>query len=198
LRISNAGTTTGAANDRHVVGNLAKSFSVATTFAYPVGDGTSLTTVNVLFAAAVTGSLTVAMTATQAADHPNTTAGSSPAEPNRSVNRYWTIKNSTIPGTQSANVTFNYLSASPRDLDSGVAAGTFVVGRGGAGTCSGTGGARVCTTWSRLAVVGTPTTTQIVATASIANGAAQESDFVIGEARRSAREKEFIYTRETY
>jgi len=75
---------------------------------------------------------------------------------------------------------------------------SFALGRGGAGTCTGTGLARQCTTWARLTPVGTPSTTQLVASVAIANGATQESDFVVGETRRASREKEFIYTRETY
>lgn len=195
LIIASTGSISGAGAGGHVVGNLTRQFAATTTFLYTVGDGANYAPVNVQFLAAVTGNLTVS--GSSPADHPQTVAGTSPVEPSRSVNRYWILKNSTIPGSQTATVTFNYLAGSPRDLDSGVTTGSFTLGRGGAGTCAGAGLARQCTTWARI----TPTSatpTQLVASVAIANGATQESDFVVGETRRASREKEFIYTRETY
>jgi hypothetical protein len=195
LIIASTGSISGAGAGGHVVGNLTRVFAASTTFLYTVGDGANYAPVNVVFTANVTGSLTVS--SSSPADHPNTVAGTSPAEPNRSVNRYWTLKGSTINGT--ADLTFNYLAGSPRDLDSGVIPGGLVIGRGGPGTCTGAGSARQCTTWSRPALVGAPTALQAVAdNVALTNSPAQESDFVIGEVRRVAREKEFIYTRETY
>jgi hypothetical protein len=192
---STGAAISGAGAGGHVVGNLTRQFAANTTYLYAVGDGANYAPVNVVFGAAATGNLTVS--ASSPADHPNTVAGTSPADPNRSVNRYWTAKGSTIAGT--ATLSFSYLAGSPRDLDSGVTAGAFVIGRGGAGTCSGTGTARQCTAWSRPALVGTPTTTTAAASGIVfTNAPVQESDFVIGEVRRAAREREFIYARETY
>jgi fibronectin-binding autotransporter adhesin len=193
--IGSAGSISGPGAGGHVVGNLTRQFVASTTFLFTVGDGANYAPVNVVFTANATGNLTVS--GSSPADHPNTVAGTSPADPNRSVNRFWTVKGSTIAGT--ATLTFNYLAGSPRDLDTGVTVGAFVLGRGGAGTCAGTGTARLCTTWSRPTLAGPPTTTIAAASGIVfTNAPVQESDFVIGEVRRAAREREFIYARETY
>jgi hypothetical protein len=190
LIIGTAGTITNASATSHVVGNLAKDFSATGSFTYAVGDGTRYTPVDVTFTALPTpGRMTVSATA---GDHPDTTAESSSLDPSKSVNRYWTIKNTTAVGTFDA--TFNYLST---DLDAGVTAASMVIARGG--TCTGSGAGRSCsTTWSRPTMGGSPTTTQATAT-GLATGVT-ESDFAVGQPApvRFSREKEFIFTRELY
>jgi hypothetical protein len=190
LIIGSAGTTSGASASSHVVGNLAKQFSAPGSFTYAVGDGTRYVPVDVTFTALPTsGRMTVSATA---GDHPDTTAESSSLDPAKSVNRYWTIKNTTAVGTFDA--TFNYLST---DLDGGVTAASLLIARGA--SCTGSGPGRSCSnTWSRPTLSGTPTTTQATAT-GLATGVT-ESDFVVGQAAptRFSREKEFVFTRELY
>jgi len=198
LTIGSAGSVSGAGTSRHVVGNLAKSYSAATTFTYAVGDGTNYTPMQVIFTAAATGSLTAAVTNT---DHPNTTSGASGVGSTMSINRYWTLKSSTITGTYGA--TINYINGTPTDRDAGMTvAGGFltiaIVRRGG--TCTLSGPSRTCTTWATSTPNGTPTTTSGSASGiSISNGD-PEADFVIGESNftSQSRERQFIYTRELY
>jgi hypothetical protein len=196
VTIPSTGSIAGAGPSGHVVGNLARGFTAVAgaSFTYTLGDGTNYTPVTVTFPAAPTaGNLTVSSQAS-IADHPTTTSGLSPVEPTKSVNRYWTLKNSTLNGT--ATITFNYIGA-PTDVDPPATPSAFVFGRGV--NCTGTGPSHQCATWSSPTVSGTPTAT--VATASgvvITNGGA-DADFVIGEARRVfGREKEFVYSRELY
>jgi len=199
LTIGPAGTITGAGSSSHIFGNLEKVFSSATTFTYTVGDGANYTPVQVVFNSPVTGSLTAAVSS--AADHPNTsgTGTASGIGVGTSVNRYWTLKNSTITGTYAA--TFNYIGATGVDLDCTLPctaeAPNFSIRRGA--TCSGA--PRNCPTWVGMTVAPTPSTTQATATSiSIVSGAA-EADFVIGQITpvgNLTRERQFIYTREFY
>jgi aspartate 1-decarboxylase len=195
LTIGSAGSVFGAGTSSHLVGNLAKAYSAAGSFTYPLGDGTNYTPITVnMTALGTSGNLTAAVTNT---DHPNTTAGSSGIDSSKSVNRYWTLKNPTLSGT--ADLTLNYIGGNPVDNDAGSTASSFIVRRGA--TCSGSGAGRACTGgWTTLTASGTPTTTQAAASGvSIASGAA-EADVVAGEAASTkfSREKEFIYSRELY
>ena len=184
-----------------MVGNLARVFpaTAGTSFTYAVGDGTNYTPVTITFPAApTTGSLTVTTPSSSVADHPDTTSIISSVSASKGVNRYWTLKGSTVAGTFSATV--NYINGTPVDLDAGVTVGNFVVARGA--ICNGSGVSRSCsTTWTRPTLGGVPTAIQATVTGmSISNSPTIESDFVVGEpaTARFAREREFIYTRELY
>ena len=192
LTIGSAGSIAGAATSRHVTGNLAKAFSAATAFTYALGDGINYTPIAVTFAAPVTGSLTAAVTAS---DHPNTTAAASGIDPGKSINRYWTLKNSTISGTYDAVLT--YIDGTPVDRDAGATAASFIMRRGTG--CGGSGGGRNCTAWGPLNVSGR-SNTQAVATGIPISSADPEADLGVGEPvdTRFSREKEFIFTRELY
>ncbi|HET9404358.1 MAG TPA: hypothetical protein VFO57_07245, partial [Burkholderiales bacterium] len=199
LSIESAGSISGAAPSQHVVGNLARVFpaTAGTSFTYAVGDGTNFTPVTITFPAApTTGSLTVATPGSPAADHPDTTGETSGIDAAKSINRYWTLKGSTLNGTCTA--AFNYIDGTPVDRDSGATAASFVIRRGA--TCSGSGGGRTCTGWGLLTLSGAPNNTLATATGVSISSGDPESDFVVGEAAvtRFSREKEFIYTRELY
>jgi len=193
LTIGAAGSIANAGTSRHVTGNLAKAFSAATAFTYALGDGINYTPIAVTFAAPVTGSLAAAVTAS---DHPNTTAAASGIDSTKSVNRYWTVKNSTISGTYDAVLT--YINGTPVDRDSGATAASFVMRRGT--SCGGSGGSRTCSTWGPLTVSGTPSNTQATATGATISSGDPEADIGVGEPvdTRFSREKEFIFTREIY
>ncbi len=191
LTIGSSGSVSGAGAARHVVGDLAKAYAAAGSFTYDVGDGTNYTPATVNFSSLGTvGSLTCSVKNT---DHPDTTLSASGIDPTLSVNRYWTLKSSTLAGTYS--LTLNNPST---DLDAGATAANFIIRRGAG--CTGSGGTRTCSSWSGTTLSGTPTTTQAAASGlTVANGD-PESDFAVGE-RLSitfSRESEFIYSRELY
>ncbi len=196
VTISTTGSSSAGSTASHLVGNLRKNFPAAGAFTYAIGDGTNYTPLAVSFTAMpTTGGLT-ATTPTSAADHPDTTGGTSTVDSAKSVSRYWTLKNSTLAGTY--DVTLNYISGTPVDLDAGVTVGNFVIARGT--SCSGAGALRTCGTWSRPTLSGTPTSTQASATGiSVASGD-PEADFAVGEpaSTKFTRERQFIYTRELY
>lgn len=192
LTIASTGSVSGAGTASHVVGNVAKGYSATGSFTYPLGDGTNYTPILVnMTSLGTAGNLTASVTNT---DHPNSTATTSGVDPNKSINRYWTLKNSTLAGT--ASLTLDYIGGSPVDNDSGVTVANFRVRRGA--TCSGSGASRSCTNgWSSI-TTGTPSSTTASTIGVSITGGASESDLAVGEVARFAREKEFIYSRERY
>jgi MSHA biogenesis protein MshQ len=194
LTIASAGSVTGASNAAHVVGNLARAFSSSTSFTYDIGDGTVYAPVQVVFTAAATGNLTA--TVSTSGDHPNTTAGLSGINSAVSVNRYWTLKSSTITGTYSA--AFNYIGTDNDNATPSVDA-TYTIRRGAG--CSGAGALRTCSPWVGMTVAPTPSPTSASATSVAIVSGAGEADFVIGQlpaVGNFTRERQFIYTREFY
>lgn len=193
LTIGASGSTAGTpGTTRHVVGNMAKAFSGTGSFTYTVGDGTNYTPLTVtFFTLPTTGNLTVSTPASPSADHPDTTLGTSLVRSAQSVNRYWTLKNSTLAGIFSASPT--YLAG---DLDALATYPNFSVSRGA--TCSGT---RTCASWAIQSLgAPAPSATQVTATALSMTSGAAESDLAVGEPTlpRVTREKEFVFTRELY
>jgi fibronectin-binding autotransporter adhesin len=188
--VANAGTS------KHVAGNLRKGFNAGNlSFTYTVGDGTNYTPLTTNFSSLTTaGSLTVSVAGS---DHPDTTASTSGIDPAKGINRYWTLKNSTLAGNSS--LTFNYINGTPVDRDAAATAGSFIIRRGA--SCTGSGAGRTCPTWS-LATLGAPPPSTTAATASpvaVASGD-PEADFAVGEGMLTnfVRERQFIYTREIY
>jgi hypothetical protein len=190
-----AATVANAGTSKHVFGNLQKGFNAGNlAFTYTVGDGANYTPVTVSFSSLTTaGNLTGSVTNT---DHPDTTAGTSGADSGKSINRYWTLKGSTLAGTCSA--TLNYINGTPVDRDATAIAANFILRRGA--NCTGSGAARACTSWSQPALGGVPTTTQAQATGLVIASGDPEADLVVGELldMRFVRERQFIYTRELY
>jgi hypothetical protein len=130
------------------------------------------------------------------ADHPDTTGGRTGIDAANSVNRYWTLKNSTASGTYDA--TLYYLAAaSAVDLDAGA---PTLVGRGEA--CTSSANVRVCNPWGRFtgSVTGNSIATGTTGTSLILLNGDLDADFVAGQtvSPRFVRQKEFIYTRELY
>jgi hypothetical protein len=196
VTVGAAGSITGAAADRYVVGNLEKAFSAAGAFTFQVGDPANWTPVALtLTGMSAAGNLTVS-TPVAPADHPDTTAAASGIEAARSINRYWTFSGITVGG--SADLSFNYVDGIPVDRDAAASASGFIVARGSA--CAGAGPARTCGSWSRPALSGVPTATQASVTGVNLAAGAPDSDFAVGEAATGyfSREPEFIYTRELY
>ena len=135
-------TSTGSVSHTsgHVVGNLRKNVvtgsNVSRTF--EVGDASNYTPVDVVFASvSVTGNFTVNTTA---GDHPN--IATSEVFPANSVNRYWTLANSSVTFTN-YSATFNFVSG---DVDAGTNTANFIVQRwSGAAWSTTTIGTRTAT-----------------------------------------------------
>ena len=184
----------------HVSGNLRMNFPAPpASCQFFLGDGTNYSPLTLNFSAITSGATRIITAAAYRTpttlDHPNTTAGTSGITAGTSVNRYWSLKDSTIAGT--AQVTFTYLLA---DNDVPGSVGSYAIRRGSG--CAGTGSTRTCQPWLPLTVSGVPITTQAVASpVSIAVGANAELDMSIGvldPAINFQRERQFIYTREQY
>src|SRR6185503_19711924 len=196
VTVAAAGSISGAGTGKHVVGNLEKAYSAAGSFAFAVGDGTNYTPATLNFTSLGTpGNVTVSVTNTE---HPNTTSAADGLDKDKSLNRYWTVKNPTLAGTYTA--TFAYV-AGDRDAGVTVSGGNLpqvLIERGT--SCSGSGVSRTCASWSAPTLSGTPTTTQAAASGIAIASGALEADFALGELAPTnfAREKQFIYTREQY
>jgi hypothetical protein len=196
LKIGSAGTATGAAAAKHVVGNVQKAYAAAGSFTFPVGDGTNYTPVTLNFTSLITpGNVTASTTNSE---HPDTTAAADGLDKNKSLNRYWTIKNSSLAGSYTA--TFFYVAG---DRDAGVTVSganlpNVFIKQGS--NCSGAGVARTCAAWTAATLNGTPSTTQAAAAAITITSVPTEVDFALGEPAITnfAREQQFIYTRELY
>ena len=156
INLAANGSISGTSAASYVNGNVQKAFSTGTqSFIFPVGDSSS-------YAPLAVSNLSVTTAGSLKA---STTAGSEPQfnssglDPNRSVNRYWTLTQSGGSfGTY--NINLNYPAT---DLDAGAAAGQFLV--------SCWNGA-----WSAASVTGTPTSTN----ASLA-GQNGFGDFIVGD-----------------
>ncbi len=155
-------TISGGSTQSHVQGNLRRVIATGThsSLLFPVGDGTEYAPVSLAITgtvSAATGSITIRTTA---GDHPN--LGSSGINNTRSVNRYWTIsQTSPVPGLLSYAPTFNYVTT---DNDAGTTASAYVLRL------------YVNPNWQNTTLNGTPTTTQIRAT-----GVQQFGEFAAGQ-----------------
>jgi len=152
-------TATGsvARTSGHVVGNLRKNVATgsAVSRSFEIGTGSDYTPVDVQFASVTTaGDLTAT---TVAGDHPNLSG--SLVNPNRSVNRYWTLSNGGV-GFSTYDITLNFVAG---DIDPGSSTSNFVVTRYNSPT------------WF------TTTTGTRTATSTQATGVAAFSDFAVGE-----------------
>ena len=113
----------------YVVGTVQKNYSVAGTLTFPVGDANNYTPVTVQGTAGFTaGNLSINTTGN---DHPQVTTPipSTGIDANKSVNRFWTLTAGGLPAASTYNATFNFINASPVDLDAGVTQTAFIVER---------------------------------------------------------------------
>ncbi len=128
LTLASGVTVTTAAAGKYVFGNLAANIPAGTpSRSFFVGDATNYTPVDVAFTTTIStpGVMTVFTTP---ADHTNiNTSGINPA---LSINRTWTLANTTIsPVGYSA--TFNFIGPTPGsgDIDAGVNTATVIIER---------------------------------------------------------------------
>jgi hypothetical protein len=157
LTIGESGAVVGAAAGKYVDGKLARAVpsSGSPTVPFDIGDATNYTPVSVAFNTLTAGG-TITSTTT-GTEHPNI-AGSG-IDASKSVNRYWTLTNTTTAFTN-YSATFNFVAG---DVDGGANPANFSVGK------------YDDPTWS-MPAVGTRT-----ATSTEAVGLTSFSDFAIGE-----------------
>lgn len=140
----------------HIVGNLQKNVATgAAVRTYEIGDASAYTPLTITFAnVTVSGNLTAA---TASGDHADVL--NSGINPNKSVNRTWTLTNSGVTFTTYSTV-FTFVAG---DLDAGATTGNFNVSK------------RTASAWAvQTAGTRTATTTQ-------ATGIAAFGEFQIGE-----------------
>jgi uncharacterized repeat protein (TIGR02543 family) len=123
LTIGETGTVGGGGGGRYVYGNLARAIPAtgSPTIGFDIGDATKYTPVSVDF-----NSLTAAGTitaSTTGVEHAN--IGTSTIDPLKSVNRNWTLSNTTAAFTDYA-ATFTF---DPTDVDGGANTSNFIVGK---------------------------------------------------------------------
>lgn len=195
---------TGAAANRHVVGNLRKNFtSSLLSCTFEIGDGQDYLPVDVAFSAVNTaGTLTVFMTT---GSHPQ--IGSSAIDSTADVNFYWTLVKGGALDFTNYTATFRYSDGT--DPDGTTPSGTdhnddpafaddpgYMIQRYEVtgGSCVTTGG-----TWNTT-TLNNPAPTSRLASATLINSIGTCSQFAVGAptVANFVYEKEFIYTREIY
>jgi hypothetical protein len=129
--IGAAGGVSGAGGSSYVAGKLEKLVTVsagAFTQTFEVGDATTYAPVTITQDAAAAGPSGTVIASTTAGDHPQ--IGTSPINPARSVNRFWTLTNN---GLGFGEAVFNFASrmstpAQPRNFGGAVAHKVRTVG----------------------------------------------------------------------
>jgi CSLREA domain-containing protein len=153
LYLTSTGTV--ARTSGHVIGNFKKNVAIgATTKSFEIGDATNYTPVDLVFASVtIAGDLTASVAA---GDHAS--IGTSTINPSKSVNRNWTLTNTTIVFA-TCSATFTFVAG---DLDAGATTSAFIVGKYSA-------------VWT-YPIVGTKT-----ATSTQTTGLTSFGDFELGE-----------------
>jgi len=196
---------TGAAANRHVVGNLRKNFTASLlSCTFEIGTGVDYLPVDVAFSAVNTaGTLTVFMTTT--GSHPQ--IGSSAIDSTADVNLYWTLVKGGALDFTNYTATFRYSDGT--DPDGTTPSGTdhnddpanaddpgYMIQRYEVtgGSCVTTGG-----TWNST-TLNDPAPTSRLASAKQISSIGTCSQFAVGAptVANFVYEKEFIYIREIY
>jgi hypothetical protein len=124
LSVASATTVSGGSAASHINGNLQKVIGASTTTkTFEIGDGVRYSPVIISYAGNTNNGGTVTAAAFSG-DHPN--IASSLLDPNKSVNRYYSISSVGVVGFTSANLSFVFNAA---DVDAGANTGNFSVGR---------------------------------------------------------------------
>ncbi|MFA6472943.1 MAG: T9SS type A sorting domain-containing protein, partial [Candidatus Latescibacterota bacterium] len=144
LTISSTGTVSRTSG--HIVGNLQKNVAAGTGVArtFEIGDASNYTPVDLTFATVGTAGNVTATTAS--GDHAE--IGTSGLNSSLSVNRNWTLTNSSTVFT-TYNATFTFVAG---DLDGGATTGNFIVRRYNSGWSSTSTGTRTATTTQALGI----------------------------------------------
>lgn len=128
--ISSTGTVTGADNTKYIYGNeqiyIPNTLTPSRTF--HVGDGSSYAPVVVDFSGTTSGSGSI-IACTSGSDDAD--IANSGVDPTKSVNRTWTLTNSSVAGFTSYSATYNF---APGDRDAGTTPANFEVRRYTGGT----------------------------------------------------------------
>lgn len=130
LAISSTGTVTGANSSKYIYGNeeiyIPNTLTPSRTF--NVGDGSSYAPVVVDFSGTTSGSGSIIACTSGSDDADITNSG---VDPTKSVNRTWTLTNSSVAGFTSYSATYNF---APGDRDAGTTPANFEVRRYTGGT----------------------------------------------------------------
>ncbi len=161
ITVANGGTVNRTSG--HVSGNLKKFISNGTnpSVVFEVGDLTNYAPVTINITGNVTastGSFTIRSTQN---DHP--TLGTSGINESKSVNRYWTINNTSVPGMSTYNAVFSYNGT---DNDPSTNAANYAVRKYNGSS------------WSLTTLSGTPSSTSATVTGLNGTGL---TEFAIGE-----------------
>lgn len=157
----------------HVIGQLQKNVATgATSRTFEVGSATAYAPVTLAFGNVTTAGNLIAKSVS--AEHPD--IANSVIDSIQDVSRYWLLTNSG-GGVVFDNytATFSYASGSPVDLDSGVVAAGFVIGK-----ADGCNGSLLSCTWTAPTVSGTPTSTTAVASGLTSIDSTNGSGFAVG------------------
>lgn len=129
INLANAATVTGGSVASHIHGNLQKGIASATSLKqFEIGNGNVYTPVSIDFSGITNGAGNLIVSTTNG-EHPNVLT--STLDPNKSVNRYYSIINSGVTGFTAAAATFTFDAS---DVDGGSNTANFVVGRNAAGS----------------------------------------------------------------
>lgn len=158
---TNATTVTGASQVTGFVDGNFQKYVSSSPKTFEIGSGGNYAPVDFTFAGITTAGNLVC--STTPADHIDINA--SDVDPNKTVNRYWTIDYASLVVT-TFNPTFNYPAA---EVDGGADVTVFGAQQYNA------------VSWSTLTVSGTPTSTSTVLSAVPGTSAPTSRDYIIGE-----------------
>ncbi|MFN5372642.1 MAG: PKD domain-containing protein, partial [Bacteroidia bacterium] len=131
VNLANAATVTGGSAASHIHGNLQKGIASATSLKqFEIGDGNVYTPVSINFSGITNGAGNLLVSTTNG-EHPNVLT--STLDPNKSVNRYYSIINTGVTGFTAAAATFTFAAS---DVDGGSNTANFVIGRNASGSWS--------------------------------------------------------------
>jgi fibronectin-binding autotransporter adhesin len=162
ITLSSAATVTGGSAISHIDGNLQKGIASSTSLKqFEIGDGSVYTPVSINFNGNTNGTGNLIVSTTNG-EHPNVLT--STLDPNKSVNRYYSIINTGVTGFTAAAATFTFATS---DVDGGSNTSNFVIGRNASGS------------WT-LPTVGVRTATSTQATGLTAFGDFQIAEEYVG------------------
>jgi uncharacterized protein YjdB len=129
--VSGAGTINGGNSSSYISGTLQRSVATGSSSVFfPIGETAGYVPVSLAFTGVTTAGDLTANVSSSPSKQPQ--IGTSTLDPNKSVNRYWTLTNNGISGG-TYDATFEFLNS---DVDAGADPNKFIVGQFNNGTWS--------------------------------------------------------------